>query len=751
VTVIGRTAASRWAITAAGLIVGAASLAILGLSDVTALAARPSTTVSALTRPVNHFNVGATHSPELLRQLAGPRSISRASAAATISKAKIAGAMQGIDVSSHQEDQAGGIDWADVAKSGIQFAAIKATEGDYYQNPYALNDLEAAKAAGLSVVAYAFAIPNGGGASASPVVQADDIISYLKSGQAGVPPIMLDIEYDPYKDGTNTCYGLNQKAMGAWVTAFAAEVKARTGQPVFVYTTTNWWHTCVGTSAALGSNPLWVAAYSTSSSPGTLPSGWSTGDWTIWQYSASGTVPGIDGDVDLDQLNPNVLSLLNPGDQQDLAGGGDQITPVQLRASQSATYSASGLPSGLSMTSSGQITGLAPATPGTSVVTITATSGTVSQSATFTWYWHGPLTVKDPGNLRTAVGSPVDLQVQVSGTATSPPVTFSAPSLSSADALPAGLSIGSSGRITGWTSTPGTYRVTLYAADGLEAAASTTFTWTTGVAPDTGPRGPVHLNLANKCLADPKASSAAGTVADIRTCNGKPAQEWTYAQDDSLRFKGMCLQSPGKKGSVVRLQKCTGQGDQQWDLVYPHSVAAAGTGAALALYNPDDGLCLSDPGNRKKNGTSQIVWSCDGSRGQEWGLPAGAIQSGIAGQCLDDFKNLTRNGNKVDLYRCDRAKSQSWAAEADGTIRIDDKCLDVHKGRTTGGTPVELSSCNGSTAEQWRLVDGDGALMLENPHSGLCLADPADSKVYGTQLQLHQCTTRDPGTVWRVS
>jgi len=46
-----------------------------------------------------------------------------------------------------------------VAASGIRFAAVKATEGAYYPNPYALSDLAGAKAAGLSVVAYAFDYP----------------------------------------------------------------------------------------------------------------------------------------------------------------------------------------------------------------------------------------------------------------------------------------------------------------------------------------------------------------------------------------------------------------------------------------------------------------------------------------------------------------------------------------------------------------------------------------------------------------
>jgi GH25 family lysozyme M1 (1,4-beta-N-acetylmuramidase) len=661
----------------------------------------------------------------------------------------LSNAVQGVDVASYQES--GGINWPAVASAGKQFAAIKATEGDYYRNGYALSDLAAAKAAGLAVVAYAFAIPNGGGSSASPVTQADDIVNYLKSGPAGVPPIMLDIEYDPYSDGTNSCYGLSQSAMGTWVKDFAAEVKAKTGNPAIIYTTQGWWNACVGTTVSLGSNPLWVAAYNASSNPGTLPDGWSSGDWTYWQYSSTGGVSGIGGGVDLDQLNPKMLTLLNPGDQQDQANGGP-ITPVQLHASQNATYSAAGLPASLTMTSGGLITGTAPtsipATP--SIVTVTATSGSASQSVTFTWYWHGTLSVTQ-GNLTTVGGSPVDLQVQPSDSPAEPPVMFSAPTQSPVDRLPPGLSISNSGRITGWPDRPGIYQVTVYAADGLEAAGSTTFTWTVSIAADTGPRGAVHLDLGGLCLDDPGNSSKAGTVADVRTCNAGSAQNWTYAQDDSVRINSMCLQSPSTRGAKVQLETCTGQADQQWQLVYPASVNHTLSGAVLALYNPGYGMCLSDPGNSKTNGTQQIAWPCYGYKGQEWTLQAGPVQSGIAGKCLDDYKNLTANGNKVDESTCHGGAAQKWAAHTDGTVRINGKCLDVRNGGTASGTRVELYSCNGGTAQQWHLIADGSGVLLQNPRSGLCLADPGDSTVSGTQLQIRRCTATDPGMAWRVS
>ena len=86
-----------------------------------------------------------------------------------------------MDVASYQHPNGQGINWRQVAKAGIQFAAVKTTEGTYYKNPYALTDLAQAKAAGLTAIAYAFAIPNGNGGRTSPVAQADYLVSDLAS------------------------------------------------------------------------------------------------------------------------------------------------------------------------------------------------------------------------------------------------------------------------------------------------------------------------------------------------------------------------------------------------------------------------------------------------------------------------------------------------------------------------------------------------------------------------------------------
>ncbi len=255
----------------------------------------------------DHFNVGAAHSPQLLKQLAGPatragpgRQVPGLAAPATAK-----GARRGVDVASYQHPNGAAINWPRVHASGIGFAAVKATEGAYYRNPHALADLARARAAGLSVVAYAFAIPNGNGASRSPVTQADHLLRYLGTMSRRVP-VMLDIEYNPYG---RECYGLTARAMVSWISSFNSRVKAKTGRKPILYVPASWWAACTGGSTGFGQRHLWVPDYTTAPRP-LLPAGWKT--WSFWQYTSIGTVRGIQapGHTDLDRANPATPPVL---------------------------------------------------------------------------------------------------------------------------------------------------------------------------------------------------------------------------------------------------------------------------------------------------------------------------------------------------------------------------------------------------------------------------------------------------------
>jgi len=320
--------------------------------------------------------------------------------------------------------------------------------------------------------------------------------------------------------------------------------------------------------------------------------------------------------------------------------------------------------------------------------------------------------------------------------------------LFSGTGLPPGLSMNSGGLITGFPARAGKYTVTVTAIDNLGATGSTSFTWTVTAAPNIGPTGHVHLNLGGKCLSDAGNLSTDGTPADIWTCDTSSAQQWTYAQDNTLRIHGKCLTSPGVNW-VVKLEPCSGADSQEWELMYPQSVNPSAGARPLALVNPASGSCLSDPGSSTMNGTRVKAASCDGYQNQVWTLPVGEVVSQVPGMCVTDNWNSTANGTAIVLRACSNSGAQRWIAEPDSTVRIHGKCLNVQGGGTSSGTPLNLWTCNGTAAQQWRLLPDGPGIDLINPLSGLCLTDPANRTVYGTRLRIVTCTGA-PGQRWRV-
>ncbi|KAJ7196476.1 glycoside hydrolase family 25 protein [Mycena pura] len=200
---------------------------------------------------------------------------------------------QGIDVSDFQPS----VNWATVKANGLSFAYIKATEGtstfisDTFSSQYT-----GATNAGFIRGAYHFAHPD----SSSGATQAKFFLAHGGgwSGDGITLPGALDIEYNP--SGAE-CYGLSASAMVAWISDFSSTYHAATTRFPVIYTTTDWWTTCTGNSAAFAANnPLWIARYS--SSIGTLPAGWEF--TTFWQFADSGANPG-----DQDLFNGDAAGL----------------------------------------------------------------------------------------------------------------------------------------------------------------------------------------------------------------------------------------------------------------------------------------------------------------------------------------------------------------------------------------------------------------------------------------------------------
>lgn len=191
--------------------------------------------------------------------------------------------IQGIDVSSHQFN----VDWPRAWSQGARFAYVKATEATSYINPYYSQQYNGSRNVGMYRGAYHFAIPSVSSGAAQANYFVNNGGGWTADGRT-LPPL-LDIEYNPYSALGNTCYDMSASQMVAWIREFSNTIKARTGRLPMIYSTTDWWNRCTGSSSAFADHPLHIANYN-QVGPGTLPAGWR--NWNVWQYSSTGPFVG---------------------------------------------------------------------------------------------------------------------------------------------------------------------------------------------------------------------------------------------------------------------------------------------------------------------------------------------------------------------------------------------------------------------------------------------------------------------------
>ena len=194
----------------------------------------------------------------------------------------------GVDTSSYQHVGRSKIDWPAVRRSGVSFAIIKATEGTTHDDPWFERDWKAAASAGLYRGAYHYARPVDGSA-AGDASHFLDVVGSL-DGREDLPPV-LDLE----EDG-----GLDPEVLAGWVADWVDTVRQRTGRLPMIYTGPHFWADKMAGTERFGDSPLWYAHHTDAADPGPLFGGWAT--WAAWQWSSTGSVPGISEVVDLDRL-----------------------------------------------------------------------------------------------------------------------------------------------------------------------------------------------------------------------------------------------------------------------------------------------------------------------------------------------------------------------------------------------------------------------------------------------------------------
>lgn len=186
----------------------------------------------------------------------------------------------GIDASHHQ----GTIDWRAVARDGISFAFLKATEGATFTDPMFAANAAAAADAGIEVAGYHYFSLCTPGAD-----QAEHFVSVIDGAPQGWLPPAVDVELlgscstPPPRD-----------ALLGEITTFLEIVEMRTGKRPVVYLFPDFEEE-YGAAADLAAYRQWVRNLD----------GRPERDWWVWQQTDSGTVDGIAGPVDVNVLFRN--------------------------------------------------------------------------------------------------------------------------------------------------------------------------------------------------------------------------------------------------------------------------------------------------------------------------------------------------------------------------------------------------------------------------------------------------------------
>ena len=224
--------------------------------------------------------------------------------AASAALAAPAGAwVPGIDVSRFQET----IKWSRVGDTRVRFAYVQASRGDGTDcavvpdrcgaDEYYARNMRRARQVGIRVGAYHRAFTGGEGVDGVRRDARREARVFLATvgrvrGRDLLPA--LDVE-TPFG-------GLGPRRLRLWINTWVRRVEDATGVKAAIYTNySSWQATGDTTRYAADGHPLWVAQWNVDS-PLVPAENWAGHGWTIWQYTSSGSVRGIKGNVDRNRL-----------------------------------------------------------------------------------------------------------------------------------------------------------------------------------------------------------------------------------------------------------------------------------------------------------------------------------------------------------------------------------------------------------------------------------------------------------------
>ena len=212
---------------------------------------------------------------------------------------------EGIDVSVWQRN----IDFKQVKDEGIEIVYIKASQGTTLVDPYLEINYKNAKENDLKIGFYHFL-------TATTISQAEAEARFFASVIEGKEvDCKLAMDYEQF-------YGATKNEINEIGVAFIRKLKQITGKDVIVYSNLNNVKNTFEEDVA-GEGKLWIAYYSNPNNLIEVKSSWDT--YIGIQYTSTGRIAGIKGNVDRDRFSKEILmdDLEDVGNNDNSNSGGN--------------------------------------------------------------------------------------------------------------------------------------------------------------------------------------------------------------------------------------------------------------------------------------------------------------------------------------------------------------------------------------------------------------------------------------------
>jgi lysozyme len=198
----------------------------------------------------------------------------------------------GIDVSRWN----GNVRWGNIDLDNCQYAWIKCSQGVDWYDKKREHNFQGARSMNIPVGGYHFPSPHIGN-SQDPKKEVQQFLRALGTIQTGDMLPVLDLEAGIKGDPEH-----NRQ----WALEFLKEFEDETGIRCVVYTAR--WYVgsyLKGKIGDLKDYPLWVADYTNSRTEPDSLCGWD--EWSIWQWTGSGYVAGLD-ETGIRRVDRNIIT-----------------------------------------------------------------------------------------------------------------------------------------------------------------------------------------------------------------------------------------------------------------------------------------------------------------------------------------------------------------------------------------------------------------------------------------------------------